>query len=174
MVLEALQEDGQQLQPVVVLSKYTSHFFSLVNTYFASRTNKQSEWDQMTKTSKNAWQVLEGIYYPVKLSRYDLVTKPHSLLWDLIIYLFVVVVRELFCLVGSAPSVEPNVRLGLMTLRSRPELRLRVGHLTDQATQALYLRSHFSCSIAQGTHGILVSIILYILGFLKFLNALQL
>ena len=34
------------------------------------------------------------------------------------------------------PSAEPNVWLELMNLRSRPELRSRIRHLTDPATQA--------------------------------------
>ena len=40
------------------------------------------------------------------------------------------------CLVGSTPRADPNMGLELMTLRSRLELRSRVGRLTNQATQA--------------------------------------
>ena len=38
--------------------------------------------------------------------------------------------------VEAKPSAEPNAGLELPTLRSRPELRLRIGHLTDWDTQA--------------------------------------
>jgi len=41
-----------------------------------------------------------------------------------------------FLKVDSMPSVDPNTGLELMTLRSRPELRSRVGCLTNWATQA--------------------------------------
>ena len=37
----------------------------------------------------------------------------------------------------------PNAGLELMTLRSRPELRSRVGHLTDRATQATPVTAGF-------------------------------
>ena len=33
------------------------------------------------------------------------------------------------------PSIEPKVGFELTTLRSRPELECRVGHLTNRATQ---------------------------------------
>ena len=43
--------------------------------------------------------------------------------------------------------MEPSAGLELMTLRSRPELRLRVGHSTDWATQIpqSLLNSYFIC-----------------------------
>nr|XP_054360933.1 C-C motif chemokine 25 isoform X2 [Mirounga angustirostris]XP_054360934.1 C-C motif chemokine 25 isoform X2 [Mirounga angustirostris] len=47
-------------------------------------------------------------------------------------------------LVGSPPSMEPNAGFKLTTLRSRPELRSRVGHTTDGATQALHVWMQFS------------------------------
>ena len=40
-----------------------------------------------------------------------------------------------FFKVGFMPSMEPNVGLELMTLRSRPELRSRVRCLTNKAIQ---------------------------------------
>ena len=44
--------------------------------------------------------------------------------------------RERESQAGSMPSTEPNMGLDLMTLRSWPELKSRVGHLTKWATQA--------------------------------------
>lgn len=50
--------------------------------------------------------------------------------------------------VGSMPSIEPNVGLEVMTLRSRPKLRSRVGGLTNCATQApLNVKKNFGRSL---------------------------
>ena len=51
VVLEALQEVGQQLQPVAVLCEYTSLLFVNIYNYFASRADRLNECDQMIKIS---------------------------------------------------------------------------------------------------------------------------
>ena len=51
VVLEALQEVGQQLQPVAVLCEYTSPLFVNIYNYFASRADRLNECDQMIKIS---------------------------------------------------------------------------------------------------------------------------
>ncbi|XP_077732266.1 uncharacterized protein LOC144300198 [Canis aureus] len=49
---------------------------------------------------------------------------------------------DLECIdMSQSPQIgmEPNMRLELKTLRSRPELRSRVGHIIDLATQVMSL-----------------------------------
>ena len=51
--------------------------------------------------------------------------------------------RERERISDSPPSMEPNERLELMTLSSLLELKSRLGHLTDCATQAPHLALQF-------------------------------
>ena len=70
---------------------------------------------------------------------------------------------------NSILSTEPHLGLHPMALRSRPELKPRVGHLTDFATQAPLM--WFTCKIMFSAHGI--GYLSYSVPFLFFLPAEQ-
>ena len=53
-------------------------------------------------------------------------------------WLFLLTYFFFFSYIGYMPSVEPNMELELKTLRSRPELRPRVGCLACRATQVFH------------------------------------